>query len=575
MRDTPNITLKEVTDVLTQDSYYRKLQKWPLIKINSKTFIINYKRNVDDIYTLGMKMNKNPFIPDLTFDRLYQGTINFYFPCTTKLLKEFKGNIVAAGGAITKSILTEIGRKECWFNDIDFFFYNLTIEDADNLRIRAIQFLIHKLSQQENTTFHVKRNVYTTTLYATIEERKIVQYQFIHRIYPDISSIIGGFDISACMIAYDGDDLYTTPLSYWSIKNAAIIVDTKRRSTSFEYRLKKYQRYYFKLLLPGLSEHTMLLFLSEYDKQKDELVSSIKKLINASKYKLYCKLPKLLEFKGNIMYDLQKRENILPYLLLTQKSYGTLITTKSFNREIIEDRFVDKISDYHDVKSHPKHFASMNAQMLRSNKLHSVCSVITIDNINGVNDVNNVLDILVHDIYHPNTLFGDAIIEDYKSKVEGVRKEYYHCREDEDPGYSKNIDFYKVSRYFGELTPEAIKNRDSNEYDVYRDIMIDKMMTNNKTCNENLKGVKWITQNPGRQWTSSINPIIKDPREWYGKHYRPVLTGIPEEIENTLRLMRLEKTESVWINVNDDIFSLICLHLLKLYADDAWSHISI
>jgi hypothetical protein len=67
-----------------------------------------------------------------------------------------------------------------------------------------------------------------------------------------MSSIIGGFDLSVCMIAFDGDNIYGTPLGAWSNKHVSIIIDTKRRSTSFEYRLKKYQRIGFKLIFPGL-----------------------------------------------------------------------------------------------------------------------------------------------------------------------------------------------------------------------------------------------------------------------------------------------------------------------------------
>jgi hypothetical protein len=79
-------------------------------------------------------------------------------------------------------------------------------------------------------------------------------YQFIHRIYPDISSIIGGFDLSASAIAYNEKEIYTTPLGCWSLINKAIIIDMGRRSTSYEHRLKKYNRYGFRLIFPGLTK---------------------------------------------------------------------------------------------------------------------------------------------------------------------------------------------------------------------------------------------------------------------------------------------------------------------------------
>lgn len=38
---------------------------------------------------------------------------------------------------------------------------------------------------------------------------------------------------------------------------------------------------------------------------------------------------------------------------------------------------------------------------------------------------------------------------------------------------------------------------------------------------------KWIIDNPGTQLTSSINPIITEPIEWYGPYYQPELVPLP------------------------------------------------
>jgi hypothetical protein len=57
---------------------------------------------------------------------------------------------------------------------------------------------------------------------------------------------------------------------------------------------------------------------------------------------------------------------------------------------------------------------------------------------------------------------------------------------------------------------------------------------------QRLTGVNWILRNPGKQWTSSINPIVADPRQWYGEHYRSYRIG-NEDLETTLRLCRLRR----------------------------------
>ena len=98
-------------------------------------------------------------------------------------------------------------------SDIDLFFYDLSVEEADKMRSEAIEFLIKEWKENtESINYHIKRNEYTTTLYVTSQENEIFEYQFIHRIYPNMSSIVGGFDLSICMVAYDGEQIYATPL---------------------------------------------------------------------------------------------------------------------------------------------------------------------------------------------------------------------------------------------------------------------------------------------------------------------------------------------------------------------------
>jgi hypothetical protein len=255
------------------------------------------------------------------------------------------------------------------------------------------------------------------------------------------------------------------------------------------------------------------------------------------------------------------------YILKKPKSDFNLflvqgLKTKPFDHNNIEDRFIDKISDYDYPYMHPICLQRINTQQLRSDKLNLVCSIIKIS------DTSNLHKTLIDDIDNPNIMFDHVMVEYYNIRTALVRSLCILT----DP-QEINTNFYKLSRYFGKLTPEVVKIQHTDEYCNYINMMIEKMKINANICKERLKGIKWITQNPGRQWTSSINPIIADPREWYGKHYIPVITGIPSEIETIMRLMRLERAESVWTTINNDIFNLICIHLLKKYADEAWNYI--
>jgi len=555
-----NITKKEVTDLLTQDSYYRKLQNWPLLILDDESLLILRRCVGDDIFIVSYGYHGyNNSQVNFKLSNM-QRKINENFPNIDKLLLKFTGHLVVCGGAVLKAIFTTNG------GDVDLFFYNLTIEEANEMRIAAIEYLVN-LWMQDNRliNYHVKRNEYTTTLYITSEGNNIYEYQFIHRIYPDMSSIIGGFDLSVCMVAYDGKQIYATPLGAWSVKNLSIIIDTKRRSASFEYRLQKYNRG-FQLIFPGISNKLVEDF-RDSGSAEEQMISKIREISKDYGYD-YEENWEGFKFIGGrkslcSSYNIQKEVDILPYINLQKYR----ISTQIYDRKNIEDRLINKISDYNSLSSHPKCFADMNAQQLRSDNLHTVSSILKLD-IN-----KNIKDQLINDVDNPNLTIDDLVISKFNDRVDKIRTQYKHRYD----GYGKiedqNIDFYRLLKCFGKLTPEVIKIRDTDKYYEYRDIIVDKMLTNAEICMKNLIGVKWITQNPGRQWTSSINPIIADPREWYGKHYIPVNTGIPEDIETIMRLMRLERTQSVWVMINDDIFREICMHLLKKYADEAWKYI--
>jgi hypothetical protein len=117
----------------------------------------------------------------------------------------------------------------------------------------------------------------------------------------------------------------------------------------------------------------------------------------------------------------------------------------------------------------------------------------------------------------------------------------------------------------------SIEDRVRRVYEKIEHIMVilrRRIVTNVEIVTENLKEIKWITENPGRQWTSSINPIIADPREWYNDptderfsdNYKPFRIGFPE-YEMTLRLLR--KRDSVFRILNRDLVSIVVLKFLK------------
>ncbi len=282
-----------------------------------------------------------------------------------------------------------------------------------------------------------------------------------------------GFDLSICMVAYDGNNIYATPLGAWSVKNSSVIIDTKRRSTSFEYRLRKYQKYGFRLLFPGLSVTIINKFVDNEKNNYDDMMYKISMIMNHHGYMSDGRFGNL--YKSNtLITEFQLEENLLPYFKLynASKTYESFhrplqglatanynnpeiyLQTKLFDHDKIEDRFIEKISDYDCPYTHPMCLPRINSQQLRLDKLNLICSIIKISG----NDFN-LHNLLLDDINNPNIMFDDENIKNYKNSAEKVR-ELSILTDD----YKINNNFYRLSKLFGKLTPEVVKIQHTNEY---------------------------------------------------------------------------------------------------------------
>lgn len=566
-----HIEKEEIVALLTQDSYYRKLGKWPLLGIKFKE-----PRSIEITTPYFTTRDKYWSLINVRF-KTFQMVIEEQHPHCTELLTKFDGHIVAAGGAVCKSIIRNQHNNSYdkhHPNDIDIFFYNLTIEEANKLRTEIIRFLIAKWNTDK---IIVTRNEFVTTIYVTVTNQygddDIYMYQLIHRIYPDISAIIGGFDLSICMVAYDGKEIYATPLGAWSIKNQSLLIDTTRRSTSFEHRICKYFNYGINIIFPGLLQTTIddhIITPCKQSQNYREVYQRLEELALVYNYRILS-IDMINNHKNELLFnDQQQKENILPFLHINDgcnhlrrdevdfgyDSYESVkINISSYKQN--EARYINKISDYfHNVDM--EYIPQQNATRLRLGNLAAVVSVL-----NG--DVED-------EINNPNIQFNEEVLEQYRNTAEKARVHfgndfiYEECNEEK----FRYLDNCRLAKCFGYLSNEVKEIRETERYEEYVDKMIDIMKSNFEICFNNLKGIKWITKNPGRQWTASINPIFADPREWYGKHYLPVVTGIPIEIETCLRLARLR---SVFNVLPKDLFDLLLNYIAKSYADDACQYI--
>jgi len=102
-----------------------------------------------------------------------------------------------------------------------------------------------------------------------------------------------------------------------------------------------------------------------------------------------------------------------------------------------------------------------------------------------------------------------------------------------------------------------------NPEEFYTRIILERL----EEARKKLTGVTWRLNNPGTQWTSSINPIIAHPRDWYGERYVSFRLGC-EPVETCLRLMRLR--DGIWKILPRDIFRKIVILVVWNNSFIAW-----
>lgn len=557
---------------------------------------------------------------------------------------------------------------------------------ATELLLDAITFMsdlwMHtysKESPQDEYHLLVSRGEFVTTLYLCSEgtDSKI---QFIHRVYPNIGSVLGGFDLTPCMVGFDGYNILGLEIGAWSALGCINIIDISRRSTSFEYRLQKYAEYCH-TIFPGLpSEVTpaqcldwktpeqafeevrriirfngyrmsnerdsidgtyvvpnrvplpigndQLHLIQELvdlcadrgfridastlkltpvgtaDVDKRELFDLIRKSFFKSGYliaddnsldsvnfsrgvnngDLLHNVSKILHLKrldinvsdsyrhGRAFNIRVPRDAVMTYDLVDVSDYSTWFIPET------DPNFV-AVSDYHDTKVDPHYAVVNNTSMLITNSLGGVTSLvifksprteISVELFDGalhkgpkapyrlsmeamtdrVINVKNRQDIRTQLVKS----FGEVFIGD----IQHVLKYYRSLLENQDLYNDVRVSGYN---FLFRRSPPDVRDSIINMQIIFDWKTFDRDIAQKvQTTANNLAGIKWITSNPGRQWTSSINPIVADPRDWYGEYYRPYLINRPELVF-TLKLFR-KRRDNYFGVMGRDVFGYLMEFIL-------------
>lgn len=156
-------------------------------------------------------------------------------------------NVVICGGAAAWPLKC---KKKA--GDIDFFLYGLPTDDSKSsreARWRCVESLLKKIrSKYEECSETLSAGLVTLKCSGNPD----VKIQIILRAYKSISSILHGFDVPSCCVAYDGRQTYMTHMAAYAHAFSVNVVVPAYRSTTYESRLIKYYERGFAIAMPNL-----------------------------------------------------------------------------------------------------------------------------------------------------------------------------------------------------------------------------------------------------------------------------------------------------------------------------------
>eukprot|EP01124_Arcella_intermedia_P024753 TRINITY_DN4250_c1_g2_i1.p1 TRINITY_DN4250_c1_g2~~TRINITY_DN4250_c1_g2_i1.p1 ORF type:complete len:399 (-),score=110.10 TRINITY_DN4250_c1_g2_i1:46-1242(-) len=331
--------------------------------------------------------------------------------------------------------------------------------------------------------------------------------------------ILGGFDIGPSMIGFDGVQVVTTQLGGWSLVKRAVIVDTTRRSISFEHRLEKYKEMGFGVVLPGL-DFSVLSSQLESEQEEDRFTLNERFAVSVVHSNPYCVL---LEKR------IPRRNENVPLEPLKERIVR-------YSDYMVFDPCPVMMDDDMEI------IYKFNASVLKigARERLIVCS-------NLPRDYKEAKEIFSGLIDNPKILLGESFAEQHTRWLEEGLPEFNNDNQFNYSAthYRKFCEFFEEykqllgSFLIGKLDNEIFDARDkipqSEQYCEFirraSDVLTRRVVERSKIWMEEFKGLKWRTDNPGAQHTASINPVIEDPRKFYINCYRPFIVGIPKDVE--------------------------------------------
>jgi hypothetical protein len=493
----------------------RSIQKWDLVP-----FADWKKFQIDQHYWYALQKEQRPLrihytnpcpvLANMTEILMLQ-IMNSRFPCVQIIMKQFPGKIFPAGGFYTNPFIT---------TDIDLFFVGCTKEEACEI-METFEQIFKEVHPNKEKSF--KRNVGTTTFIKKHPDSYGISdsYQFIHRRYPTLSHVIGGFDLSCSMIAFDGKHVVANSLGAWAWVNRTIVIDISRRSLSFEHRLMKYYKRGFDLIFPGTFHYEVPIYSAS-----------------------------LMENKADLFYEelaiLKKKYNMVlsksSYMMGSSGGAGqTIYIDNDYDAAITKSENDDRIY----IPDSSIYIRGFKIGPHYNEKIQEVYTITINGNIkNNESDYTGTGNILKIITTRDNNISNVCI-----GNLNAV--EIFLIYTSEDESFLTNL-----PEYLEEYAFDSFDRPKDNKYfgvsSSHRQNLLDKLI--------DLSEIKWFEQDPGRQWSSTVNPAIINAKEFYLYGWNGT---VAYNIYNLLLSFKKYKAFNVFKGVVPDVIKMIASYTVS------------
>ena len=490
------------------------------------------------------------------------------------LLDKYYGKLVVCGGFFSSDCLSS------WAGpDVDIFFYDCTEDEANDILLGAIAYLAERFYADKEYSFlerpnvvkiQVERKINVTNVVIIDTGRKnrhdeelvdqYIKYQFIHRIYPTIGHILGGFDLPCCAIAYDGVNFLTTDLGKWTLDHQTIIVDISRRSTTFAARLKKYWDRGFNIILPGLNVNTEIIptgeDLLEKEAEEEKTLKDKKKQIIQFARQLGLKFIGSYGSGYDGSYCTKAEDHIVPIdnaehscsgyrcrdIIVTksrptwkprdERSWKPELFRGSTPKKRASEEYTMHYSDYGDwVYISGKIVGKLNTSCIINGKFEAVTDIIFCGQAGTLTEPFSSIKFIsslkkaIMDPRPPCSIPISSIRFTHTDYTYPFRVFGPYANEIGKNIYNTMVNQkLSVIQYDEPEITEAMRKTD------------ELLLRNLEKCVVRMTHMSWMTQDPQRQWTASVNPQVLTGKEFYGEKYTPFYVIIHPDVETLLRL---------------------------------------